>query len=90
MTKTHLRMGALLLATLGLAAASVAQPFDREGRRGDWREGRRGAMRGGFEASGLKIGGSFPAIDIHDAAGKPFNTASLKGHFTVVVSGCLT
>ncbi len=90
MTQTHLRIGALLLATLGLVSASFAQPFDREGRRGDWREGRGGAMRGGFEASGLKTGGAFPAIDIHDAEGKPFNTASLKGHFTVVVAGCLT
>lgn len=90
MTKTHLRIGALLLATLGLVSASFAQPFDREGRRGGWREGRGGAMRGGFEASGLKTGDSFPAIGIYDAGGKSFNTASLKGQFTVVVSGCLT
>ncbi len=87
MTKTYLRIGALMLAMLGLVSASFAQPFDREGRRGDWRGG---AMRGRFEASGLKTGSSFPAIDIYDAGGKPFNTASLKGHFTVVVSGCLT
>ena len=90
MTKTDLRIGALLVATLGLVSASFAQPFDREGHRGDWREGRGGAMRGRFEASGLKTGGSFPAIDIYDAGGKSFNTASLKGHFTVVVAGCLT
>ena len=90
MTKTHLRIGALLVATLGLVSASFAQPFDREGRRSDWAEGRGGAMRGGFEASGLKIGSAFPAIDIYDAGGKPFNTASLKGQFTVVVAGCLT
>jgi cytochrome oxidase Cu insertion factor (SCO1/SenC/PrrC family) len=43
-----------------------------------------------FQASGLEVGSAFPAVDIYDASGKPFNTASLKGFTTVVVSGCLT
>lgn len=43
-----------------------------------------------FQASGLAPGKAFPAVDIFDASGKPFNTARLKGFHTVVVSGCLT
>ena len=38
----------------------------------------------------LAPGDPFPGIDIHDAAGKRFNTRSLKGKYTVIVNGCLT
>ena len=38
----------------------------------------------------LAPGDPFPEIDVHDAAGKRFNTRSLKGKYTVIVNGCLT
>lgn len=38
----------------------------------------------------LAPGDPFPEMDVHDAAGNPFNTGSLKGQHAVVVNGCLT
>ena len=38
----------------------------------------------------LGPGDPFPEVDVFDAAGKPFNTKSLTGQYTVLVSGCLT
>lgn len=38
----------------------------------------------------LSPGDPFPEIDVYDASGKPFNTKSLKGKYTVIVNGCLT
>jgi cytochrome oxidase Cu insertion factor (SCO1/SenC/PrrC family) len=47
-------------------------------------------IRREFEASGLKAGSRFPAIDLYDEKGKPFNTKTLKGQYTVLVTGCVT
>jgi cytochrome oxidase Cu insertion factor (SCO1/SenC/PrrC family) len=41
-----------------------------------------------FEQAAPAVGALFPSI--HDAEGKPFQTTSLKGRWTVLVSGCLT
>ncbi|MYC66514.1 MAG: hypothetical protein F4X12_09315 [Acidobacteriia bacterium] len=38
----------------------------------------------------LGQGDTFPAVEVYDAAGKPFNTKSLTGQYTVLVNGCLT
>ncbi len=43
-----------------------------------------------FELAAPAVGAPFPAAAIHDAEGKPFQTSSLKGRWTVLVSGCLT
>ncbi len=43
-----------------------------------------------FEAHDLEVGDMFPAVEVFDAEGTPFNTASLKGQYTVLVNGCLT
>ena len=43
-----------------------------------------------FEAPQLKIGDQFPAVEIFDEDGNPFNTGNLKGQYTVLVNGCLT
>lgn len=43
-----------------------------------------------FAQSGLEVGDPFPALTIHNGEGTAFDTASLKGFRTVVVSGCLT
>lgn len=49
-----------------------------------------GHVRAWFDASDLKVGDSFPAVEVYDEAGRPFSTRSLKGQYTVVVNGCLT
>ena len=43
-----------------------------------------------FFETGLKVGDPFPEISVFDADGKPFNTKSFKGQYTVVINGCLT
>ena len=58
-------------------------------------QGRRGGPggRGGtgrLEASGLKVGSPMPEVTVFDAEGKPFDTKSLKGNYSVIVFGCLT
>ncbi len=77
-----------LLAAFFAVSPAAAQRGGDGNDFGDRRAFRGG--RAGFDESGLKIGDAFPAVDIFDARGKAFNTASLKGRFTVVVSGCLT
>ena len=73
---------ALVLVTLIAAPAVLAQ------RPGPGRGGE--GPQAGFRGSGLEPGKPFPAVDVYDENGNPFNTKSLKGFFTVVVSGCLT
>lgn len=36
------------------------------------------------------IGEPLPAVDIHDADGKSFNTSQIRGKHAVIVFGCLT
>lgn len=43
-----------------------------------------------LESSGLKIGSPMPEVKVLDSEGNPFDTASLKGKYSVVVFGCLT
>ena len=38
----------------------------------------------------LDPGDPFPELDVYDADGTPFNTRTLAGTYTVLVSGCLT
>jgi len=45
---------------------------------------------GRLASSGLQIGKPFPSVNIVDADGKEFSTEQLKGHYTVLVAGCLT
>ena len=52
-------------------------------------ENRRAAQHR-FDSSGLKVSAPFPAVEIFDEEGKPFNTKELKGQHVVFVSGCLT
>ena len=81
-----------VLVLCGLMAASLALA-QRPGRRGGGPGGQggpQGQLNSRFTGSGLEVGKAFPAVDVHDASGKSFNTSSLKGFHTVVVSGCLT
>jgi cytochrome oxidase Cu insertion factor (SCO1/SenC/PrrC family) len=36
------------------------------------------------------VGDALPSLEIYTPDGRPFSTADLRGHFTVLVFGCLT
>lgn len=72
-------VGTITLGNAQTAGEPRAGQLDTDGHVGAW-----------FDASGLEVGDSFPAVAVFDENGKPFNTRSLKGQYTVVVNGCLT
>lgn len=81
----------LLVPLTAVLLLLPSAPAQRRGRdRGGDRQGRERGMQQRFESSGLKPGDPFPEVDLFDARGKPFNTKSFKGKYTVIVSGCLT
>lgn len=48
---------------------------------------------GGSRGSGgdlLEIGSTLPEVTLHDEAGKALSTKRLRGHYSVLVFGCLT
>lgn len=50
----------------------------------------RGGLNSSFERSAPKVGELLPDIKALDADGKPLELRSLKGHYSVLVFGCLT
>lgn len=74
-----LSLGSIIWANAQTANGPAARQLDHDGH-----------VRAWFDASGLKLGDPFPAVEVYDEAGKPFTTRSLKGQYTVVVNGCLT
>lgn len=69
----------------------LAAVKNRGGRRQDDASPRsRSRSFGGSGRSAPKIGDSLPEVSAFDADGKEFNLSSLKGHYTVLVFGCLT
>ncbi|GIW92258.1 MAG: hypothetical protein KatS3mg110_0299 [Pirellulaceae bacterium] len=49
------------------------------------------APRGGeFDRRSPAVGEPLPDITIYDAEGRPFSLSRLRGHYTVLVFGCLT
>ena len=80
---------AVVLTAVGWVSAQQAGISIPEGSIPD-RQEHMNAIKRQFESAGLKVGDPFPAISIFDAAGKRFNTSSLKGRYTVLISGCLT
>ena len=82
----------LLLSLMIISVTSsvvLGQGFRRggPGGRGGGPGGRGGSR---LDSSGLKVGSPMPEATVFDEAGKPFETASLKGKYSVVVFGCLT
>ena len=63
----------------GRIAADISEGIDL---------GASGARR--FEANELRVGDQFPELEIFDETGNSFNTATLRGKYTVLVNGCLT
>lgn len=83
---TPLRLAAAF--SLGLLLTSVLSAQNRLPGRNGSRPGSDGSAS--LQRAGLKIGMPMPNIKIHDEQGREFNTASLKGSYTVLTFGCLT
>ncbi len=84
----------ILSISLSLAGTVGAQgpPNNRRGpQAGSRTQGSRaGGLNGSFEQSAPKVGELLPDVSALDADGKPLELRSLKGHYSVLVFGCLT
>ena len=72
-------------AMICAVACALAQPQPNETPRA-----KKQAVEDSFQAFPLKPGEPVPEVDVHDADGRTFNTRTLKGKYTVFVTGCLT
>ncbi|MDA2937964.1 peroxiredoxin family protein [Acidobacteria bacterium AH-259-A15] len=73
--------GSLLLGWVGTVVGQPAAENDTSARE---------RVVGQFLEKAPKIGEVLPDVEAFDADGKPFRLGSLKGHYTVLVLGCLT
>jgi len=64
-----------------LAVTSTATAQRQRGGRG---------MAARFEQNSPKIGAQLPDVSAYDENGKKLKLRSLRGHYTVLVFGCLT
>lgn len=76
--------------TVGNRATSGSERLGRFGAFAPGGIGPGQAGLGRLASSGLEIGKPFPSIKIVDADGRDFSTEQFKGHYTVLVAGCLT
>ncbi len=90
----HNRIGRSIAVILMLCVAHGAIYGQGFRRGGGGPGGGRGPGGGGgpgrLESAGLKVGTPMPKVTVFDAEGKPFETASLEGKYSVIVFGCLT
>jgi len=76
----------LIPALSVLAMTSFAQPPGRPG----GSNSATSQVSSGFERSAPDVGDPLPDVSGYDADGKEFKLSSLKGHYSVLVFGCLT
>jgi cytochrome oxidase Cu insertion factor (SCO1/SenC/PrrC family) len=74
--------GSLLAAGISLLFLNIAAG------QGPARE--KGRQQNLLARSGLKLGDPLPDVTAYDADGHAFRLRSLKGHYAVLVFGCLT
>ena len=82
-----MRCISLLLLLALLVTSAAAQQRDRASR-GRGRGPRAGSAR--IERSGLRVGMTLPDVSAYDADGNELRMSELRGHYTVLVFGCLT
>ena len=75
-----MRATASLLLILAITCTAAAQRP----------RGGRGGMAARFEQNSPKIGAQLPDISAYDENGKKLKLRSLRGHYSVLVFGCLT
>ena len=80
----HLRPFLLVALLFGLAGSSFGQPPAQKGSSAKQEVDR------GFDRVAPAIGQPLGDISAYDAEGKQIRLSSLKGHYTVLVFGCLT
>ena len=92
-------MAVSVVLLAGLSGPVWAQPPAQRGRSPDRRpptrdqssaRDRMRAMTSRFLKAPPKIGDPLPDVTVYDADGKEFRLRSLKGHYSVLVFGCLT
>ena len=71
------------MLTIALTAAPICLAQPTGGRGG-------GGMGQRFEQDAPQIGATVPDLTVYDADGKEFRLHTIKGHYTVLVLGCLT
>ena len=74
--------------TIGLILAVNAHAQEEQFQRSRGPFGRDGADQ--LVRAGLEIGTPLPDLTAYDADGQPFKLSQLKGHYSVIVVGCLT
>ena len=75
---THNPYTASLISSLILLAGWVHTPLMAQG------------VTQRFKTRAPQIGDPLPDVELLDLNGKPFSTGEFKGHYTVLVFGCLT
>jgi len=90
MKKEMKTQNSLLVAfcTIGLILAVNAHAQEERFQRSGGPFGRDGADQ--LIRAGLEIGTPLPDLTAYDANGQPFKLSQLKGHYSVIVFGCLT
>lgn len=73
-----------ILVTAGGVGPLLAQSGDLS------EDSPRGRVMRGFTENALKIGEALPDVGVFDSAGRAIRLRALKGHYTVLVLGCLT
>ena len=76
-------LGAVLVLCGGLASYSFAQEDDDS-------ETPRQIVINTFNRQAPKIGEPLPQLELLSASGDLWDSSVLRGHYTVLVSGCLT
>lgn len=89
--KKEMKTKNFLIATfcaIGLILSANAQAQEERPQRRGRPFGRDGADQ--LVRAGLEIGTPLPDLTAYDADGQPFKLSQLKGHYSVIVFGCLT
>jgi len=71
------------ITVIGIAIVFAALPTQLQAQRNPKKEA-------AFVKAHPAVGDSLPEIEVYSPDGKPFGTANLRGHFTVLTFGCLT
>jgi cytochrome oxidase Cu insertion factor (SCO1/SenC/PrrC family) len=74
-----------LFAITGLAAASLSQPPAKDRPMKD-----RPVKDADFAKAKPAVGDTLPDLTVYSPDGKEVKTSELRGHYTVLVFGCLT
>ncbi|MCH8291466.1 hypothetical protein IH992_10240 [Candidatus Poribacteria bacterium] len=87
-TKSTINFLIAAFCAIGLILSANAHAQEERFQRSGGPFGRDGADQ--LVRAGLEIGTPLPDLTAYDANGQPFKLSQLKGHYSVIVFGCLT